>query len=214
MRYLVLIGAGLLLGGCNMVVTATPLFSKADEAGAHGLKPGVWESAPDAGCVFDEKTPVTTWPSCANAGIVTADGQVGGYQGDPPTLQLNDIVLAGGDPMVMQIHAAEAAPGSALTLNGYLYIALRPTKTDERGRATAFTAWAVQCGPPPPNPPANATKIELGTKQPLPGLVMDKAHTNCTTSSPAALRDAAKVSERWAASGLSSTSHWLRDGVR
>jgi hypothetical protein len=214
MRYLVLLGAALLLGGCNMVVTTTPLFSKADEAGAARLKPGIWEGAPDSGCVFDEKTPVTTWPNCANAGIVTADGRIGGYQGDPPTLQLNDIVLAAGDPLVMQIHNSEVAPGSGLTLTGYFYIALRPTKTDEHGRATAFTAWAVQCGPPPPNPPANASKIELGTRQPLPGLVMDKAHTNCTTSSAAALHGAAKASEQWAASGLSSTSHWLRDGVR
>ena len=214
MRHLVLIGAALLLGGCNMVVTTTPLFSKADEAGAATLKPGVWEGTPDSGCAFDEKTPITTWPNCANGGVVGANGQIGGYQGDPPTLQLNDIILATGDPLVMQIHNSEVVPGSGLTLTGYFYIALRPTRTDERGRATAFTAWAVQCGPPPPSPPPNATKIELGSHQPLPGLVMDKAHTNCTTSSVAALHNAAKVSEQWAASGLSTTSHWLRDGVR
>jgi hypothetical protein len=211
---LVLIGAALLLGGCNMVVTSTPLFSRADEAGAARLKPGVWEGTPDSGCAFDEKTPITTWPSCANGGVVGADGRIGGYQGDPPTLSLNDTILAAGDPLVMQVHNSEAVPGSGLTLTGYFYIALRPTGADDQGRVTAFTAWAVQCGPPPPNPSANASKIELGTRQPLAGLVMDKAHTNCTTRSAAALHNAAKVSEQWAASGLSSTSHWLRGGVR
>lgn len=212
MHRLALIGALLLLGGCNMVITQAPLFTTADEAGAPPLRPGVWASTPDASCVFDERTPVSTWPSCANGGV-TRDGSIGGFHDDgqsKSTLTMMDDVVAAGDPRVLQLHVGEAAPSADLSVSGYFYIALRATKTDDQGRITAMTSWPVLCGPPPPNSATTSGKMEFGTKAPFPGLVMDQDKTNCTTTSQAALRHAASASEQYSA-GV-SPSHWVRDG--
>jgi hypothetical protein len=217
MRTLVLIGAGLLLSGCNMVVTSTPLFTKADEDGAAQLKPGVWSGPTDASCTFDERAPLERWPSCAN-GDVVGDGAIAGYQdnGGKPVLVRSDDILAAGEPRVMQVHASTATLGPGVTVSGYFYLALRPTGTDDHGRIITFTAWPVLCGPPPADTPLTNNKIVLGTKHPLPGMVMDKDGNNCATGSTGALKNAAVASEKWATNdgGSVSASHWVRDGER
>ena len=62
---LILVAAALMLGGCNLVVSQTPVFRAADAAGAPPFKPGLWAS-PGPGCTFDESTPFDAWPKCAN----------------------------------------------------------------------------------------------------------------------------------------------------
>jgi hypothetical protein len=216
MRTLVLIGA-LLLGGCNMVVTKTPVFTRADETGAARLRSGVWSGPTSTPCDFDEHAPLDSWPSCAN-GAVMGEGVIGGYQEKDGKRGLfqTDVVLAAGEPRVLQIDAGAVALGDGFSLSGYFYAALRPTKTDNQGRITAFTAWPVLCGPPPADTTMKNNKMVFGTRHPLPGLVMDKDGNNCATHSTNALRMAATASEQWATSdgGQPSASHWVRDGDR
>ena len=61
-----------------MVTTVDPLFTKADEADAPKLKPGVWAGPKSADCAFDERAAVDTWPACANGAII-GQGTLGGY---------------------------------------------------------------------------------------------------------------------------------------
>jgi hypothetical protein len=91
----------------------------------------------------------------------------------------------------------------------YGYGAVRPTRFDSEGRITAFTIWPVQCGPPPPKN-AKGEDVAPATLKPLPGIVMKKGDPVCTTTSVAALRNAARASEAWAPQPPRE-SHWVRD---
>ena len=210
-------------------MTKTPLFTQADAAGAPQLKPGVWMFFKEPGCIVDETSPFTDWPDCAGGGLVTGDGQISGHKSGAPKDQLEHapIVLAAGDPRVLQIQmdvsvgveAQASASGDAQTstsssstqTKAYGYAGVRPTRFDQAGRITAFTLWPVQCGPPPPKN-AKGEDVAMGTLQPLPGMEMKPGDAECTTSSVAALRDAAKASQAWAEE--LRESHWLRDGDR
>jgi hypothetical protein len=216
-----LICIGLLLGGCNMVVTKTPLFSKADTAGEAQLRPGLWRETPQDPCDFDETKPFAEWPGCAN-GFIVKDGQVGGYNTDADgkkTWTSSDLVVAGGEPRVIQVLLKDlGVKGLGELPFGpmYLYMAAHPTKTDDQGRIVAYTAWPILCGPPPP-PDAkgpDGKAMRMGTLKPLPGLTMDKDDNNCTTSSQAVVEAAAKASAQWQQTNTTSEDHWVRDGTR
>ena len=211
---IVLIFALMSLGGCNMVITQTPMFTKADGAGAPGFRPGVWRGKADAGCVFDETSPLDSWPGCANGALVDGDAltMVKTVNGQAAPAAKIAYVLTGGDPRILQLSVGSLAPGLGLSLSGYLYGGVRPTKTDDQGRITAYTTWFVSCGPPPP-PSTNGTKISLATQAPFPGLVMDKDGQNCTPSSVAALRNAALESAKLPGD-VPSDTRWVRDGDR
>ena len=215
------------LCGCNVVMTKTPLFTQADAAGAPPLRPGVWSFFREPGCAVDERAPFTDWPDCAGGGLVTADGDIAGHKSGSPGGQLEHapIVLAAGDPRVLQIQvdmamsvsaeasgggAAETSSSSAQT-KAYGYAGVRPTKFDDQGRIVAFTLWPAQCGPPPPKN-AKGEDVALATLKPLPGIEMQRSDVNCTTHSAAALRNAAKASEAWA--DELRRARWLRDGDR
>ena len=212
-----LILAVLLLGGCNMVVTQTPMFTKADGAGAPGFRPGVWRGKPNAGCAFDETSPLDSWPACANGAIVDDDAisMVKTVNGARTVGAKISYVLAAGEPRILQLSVAGLPTGLGLSLSGYFYGGVQPTKTDDRGRIIAYTTWFVACGPPPPPPAAGSSpnKISFATLSPFPGLVMDKAGQNCTPNSGAALRNAAVESSRLPADSPSQT-RWVRDGDR
>src|SRR5579864_9452310 len=103
-----LIGLGLLTA-CNVVITKTPLFSAADEAGAPRLKPGVWLAIKQGDCQFDEKKPIDTWPECAGGAVVKVgelvgynkkDGGAGAWEHDP-------FILAAGDPRIGQLRTTD-----------------------------------------------------------------------------------------------------------
>jgi len=218
-RILIALGL-LLLGGCNMVVTKTPLFAKSDTAGVPQLRPGIWIEQSDKPCDFDPAKPLADWPDCAKGAIVL-DGKVGGYNADADgkkTLTTTDLVVAGGDPRIVQIRMDD------LELKGlgdvplgpmYLYMAARPTKTDETGRITAYVAWPILCGSPPPqNAKTSAGGMRFGTLKPLPGLTMDKDDNNCTTTSQDVVRAAAAASEKWTSPDNLSAEHWVREGDR
>ena len=108
------------LGACNVVMTNAPVFSPADAAGAPALREGVWrQDGGDAGCKFDERQPLGTWPACANA-VVIKGGALGGYraQGDKKTWVSTPYILASGSPRVLQTYLDAEIGGVGLGPRG------------------------------------------------------------------------------------------------
>jgi hypothetical protein len=219
-RFLITAGL-LLLGACNMVITKDPVFTRSNASGLP-LREGIWREASDSPCDFDETKPLAQWPDCAK-GSVVAKGQIGAWDTDDKgvrTWKTSDVVFADGRPPVAQVHLQD------MDLKGlgdvpikpslYLYLVIRPTKTDEAGRITAYTGWPIFCGPPPPegSKGPDGSSPRMGTLAPLPGLTMDKQGDDCTTASPDALRAAGVASEKWAAAGSMTVTRWVRDGDR
>jgi len=207
----------LALGGCNMVITQAPMFTKADGAGAPRFRPGVWRGKPDAACAFDEASPLDSWPACANGALVDDDAisMVKTVNGQRTVAARIGYVLTAGEPRILQLSVAGLPTGLGLSLSGYFYGGVRPTKADDRGRIIAYTTWFVACGPPAPPPAAgsNPNKISFATLSPFTGLVMDKAGQNCTPNSGADLRNAAEESAKLPSDSPSET-RWVRDGDR
>lgn len=204
-----------LLIGCNMVVSDRPWFSETDAAGAPALRDGLWVMLEDADCRFDDSLPADQWPECA--GALTVEGnrltsrewdqpEAGG----PRTLSSTDraeIVLAAGNPRIMQFRSLGKAGDNGKEDSGWFYVGIRPTAQDASGRITAFNRWLVQCGPPPP--PGG----RYVTRHPFRGLTV--MGSDCTATSLAALRNAAARSERLRNSkGQIDTppAHWVREG--
>ena len=202
----------LALSGCNMVMSAAPMFTVEDMVGAPPLKPGLWAS-PDADCKFDAGKPAAEWPGCASGAVI--EGDKAWAIGHPE--KASAYILAAGDPRVMQAIADLSDAGSqnvTVTAKGpiYLYIAVKPTAKDADGKITRAEAWFIQCGPPPPKPkdgsPETNDPKAYGTKQPLPGLVMDNGE--CSPKDKAAVRNAAGPSRAWAEQLMHM--YWVRDG--
>ena len=206
-RILALSSLCLLLGACNVVITKTPLLSRADEAGVPGLKPGLWRFDSDPKCAFDESKPLVDWPKCAG-GAIFKDGMAGFYERESgePVWTTQPFILAAGTPRVGQAQAKVSGDVKVGT-DPYIYVGARATKLDPDGRIVAIAMWPVQCGPPPPDDKNNGV-----TTKPLPGIEMKPDDPVCTTSSVSALRGAAKASEPWIPRLF--TGHWLREADR
>jgi hypothetical protein len=221
-RTLILIAAALMLGGCNLVVSQTPVFQAADASGAPPFKPGLWAS-PDPGCDFKESAPFDAWPKCANGSEIRPDAIMATVDPSAVTATSDNkaasgpkkiamqYVLAAGDPRVMQVdlHIPEAGLGQ---LGFFYFVAVKPTRFDDDGRITAAQLWPIQCGPPPPpqtTQTANGNDMTKGmvTEHPLPGLKVDNGE--CTPADKAAVRDAATPSRAWADNV--GELHWVRD---
>jgi len=205
------------LGGCNMLMTKDPLFTRADGAGAQPLRPGVWDQDATDQCQVDERQPLASWPSCANGFLVGRDQTMTsfGQQGDKRVSNSTHYVMAAGHPMVFQVLLSSSMSQMPLP-QLYLYAAVRPTKFDERGRVIALTSWPVLCGPPPPADAKapDGKSPRSGTLDPVPGLTMDASANDCTTTSQDAARRAAAASEAWTKPDGFTSSHWVRDADR
>jgi hypothetical protein len=197
-------GLALSLSACNLVITETPTFAASDAEGAPILREGLWANL-KPGCEADLSQAKEQWPECATA-VTIADSAMTGEtkEGGSQTLS---YVLAKGDPRVMQMHLE--APEQDLKF--YMYVAIRPVKSDEQGRITSYTGWIVQCGPPPPkNSTRENGQPRFGTLKPSPGMVMDEKE-GCTPEDKAALTRAAKDSETYEGQGPAGLSQWVRD---
>ena len=222
------LAAAAMLGGCNIVVSPTPVFTAADSAGAPELRPGLW-ATPRPGCSFDDSKPSARWPDCVDAFAV--DGgmlrDVGDKaKGKPGT----PYVIAAGDPLVLQARsdadvqasagasasgggAASASASAAITRSDpppYIFLAVHPLALDDRNRMIRIEAWPVLCGPPPPEPPPGtpSEKHASVTLHPFPGLtIQDQV---CTPAGKAAVLGAAGASRAFSV-GQIQTSHWVRD---
>lgn len=127
-----ILAAGL-LSGCNMVVTDTPMFSRADAGHPPPIRTGVWRTEkPD--CAFDEALPQDQWPKCAEASPTIGDQAI--------------WIEVAGDPNLLQTPLPMPTPTGRK--NYYFYIAFRPLKLDALGRIVEMKTWPVLCGPPPP----------------------------------------------------------------
>jgi hypothetical protein len=219
---LILLAAALMLGGCNLVVSQTPVFSSSDAAGAPPFKPGFWAS-PDPGCDFKESAPFDAWPKCANGSEIQRDALIATVDPTAVTATTSDnktasgpkkvglpYVLAAGDPRVMQVdlHIPEAGLGQ---LGFFYFVAVKPTRFDDDGRITAAQLWPIQCGPPPPpqtTQSANGGDLTKGavTEHPLPGLKI--ANGECNPVDKDAVRNAASPSRAWADNV--GELHWVR----
>ncbi len=197
MRTLLIVLCAFGLSACNMVYTEKPLFTAADARRAPKLKPGVWVN-PKPDCVFEPaQTPL---PECANAASVDAEA-FGPPPGAPPVPAGQPdrlpYVLVAGDPPVMQVE---------LDLNKaerrWLYVGVKPLKTDARRRIVEMRFWIALCGPPPPKGGKRWV-----TEAPLPGLKI--VENDCIAEDAAAVRRAVKASEAW--DEEKDAIRWLRD---
>ena len=202
MRLLVWMAALTLLTGCNAVVTKTPMFTQADEAGAPALRPGLWRFITDPDCKVDESLPLAEWPECGG-GVVLKPGTAGYYdhKTEKPVWTVQPFVIAGGTPRIAQAQVVVSGDVK-LDASPYAYAGLRSTKLDPQGRITAFAFWVVQCGEP-------SSDGDHVTTHPLPGMDIKPGDPVCATTSADALRKAAKASEAWSPKPLSA--RWLRD---
>ena len=201
MRLLLILSA-LLLTGCNMVVTASPLLRAGDGRALVHPRPGVWLTLEDGCRAFDAAAARESWPSCAGI-VVMADGAVVSDEGGRLTAPM-PLLIVRGDPTIGQarLPAEEGAPpqgalgGSA---ESYLYLGVEVTARDAAGRATAMSLWPVQCD-------ASGRGASDGSLPLFAGLT--RQGRNCTTSAAAALRGAARESR---AAGTLMTMRWLRE---
>ena len=197
MRTLLIVLVAFGLSACNLVYTEKPLWTAADARGAPKLKPGVWVN-PKPDCAFEPKQ--TPLPECAHAATITAEallpppGEAARAEGEPDRLP---YVLVAGDPPVMQLEL-----DLKKAERRWLYVGLRPLKTDNRGRVTEIRFWLAQCGPPPPK-----GSKEFVTAQPLPGLKI--VENDCIPDDAASVFRAAKASEAWDED--KDSIRWLRD---
>jgi hypothetical protein len=186
------------LGGCaNLVYSEGPLFFAADARGAPRFKPGVWVGQ-DEGCQTDLSKPMDQWGDCAEGFVVGRKGLA-----DPRHFKGAKLVLAAGDPMVLQM-----GPEPGAETNDHYYSAVKVLERDARDRVTAFSTWPVQCGPPPP--PEAPDQPRGVTTAPLPGLEI--VGRNCVATTREAVRVAAEASQAWTRSP--AQARWLRAGRR
>ena len=217
-----------LLGGCNIVVSPTPVFTAADTAGAPEFRQGLW-ATPNPGCRFDDSKPVAKWPDCVDSFAVMG-GELWGVgdkaKGKPGT----PYVIAAGDPLVLQARMeADAQAGATASASGdatasasasvavsqsepppFIFLAVHPLAFDDHKRMVRIEGWPVLCGPPPPpDPPGTPREKQSSvTRHPFPGLtIQDQV---CTPAGKAAVLGAAKASRAFSA-GQIQTSHWVRD---
>ena len=194
-RLMAIAAAALALGGCNIVISETPVFTAADAAGAPGFRPGLWVKV-DGDCAFDPATKASTWPKCADPMVLEADRMV-----DPSKPgQVIPFILAAGKPRVMQIHVetpdkGKDAIGKAISsqIEGYFFIGVEPVRTDDAGRITEAVTWLSLCGPPPPEPKEPKGPADYATRRPIKGLTVDKETGNCAPVDAAAVRRAADL---------------------
>jgi hypothetical protein len=215
MRLVLVLASLALLGGCNVLMTKEPLFSKADEAGAPRMRPGVWGNDQTDQCKYDQTQPFASWPDCAGGVVVERDDRVGSFdrQSGKPVWTTTPFLIAAGDPRVGQVHLSANMGGAPLPAV-YIYAAVRPTALDDKGFITATTSWIVLCGPPPP-PDAKAPDGQSqrsGTLEPVAGLTMDASANDCVTTSKDAARRAARESQAWTKPDGFTNNHWVRDG--
>lgn len=230
MRSLFVLIAALVLAGCNMVVSETPILTRADARDAPQFRPGVWLRQVE-GCDVDIRKPVRSWPECADVSIITRD-TIGDARKKEAAIP---YVLAGGTPQVLQLELKnEDMPRL------FFFVAVAPLRTDDRGRIIEARTWAVQCGPPPPPPPPEpaadaaappppaeperelteaeqearmAEQIDqfaaaMVTRDPLPGLELKDGMCLVRTIEP--LRNAAEKSEAWD-TDAGKPIVWVRD---
>ncbi|MET0293841.1 MAG: hypothetical protein ABW042_02405 [Phenylobacterium sp.] len=190
MRIVLSLVAAATLSACNVVMSEAPLFDQADAAKAPPFKDGEW-LAMSGECLAgwtNQQTP----PDCAR------HGQVRGGRLVIPDDDAQDVLMAGGEPLILQIRFSQKDASSGEPFVMHIYGALKPTARDAQGRITEARNWLVLCGPPPPEAKGSSLNTwEHLTNRPLPGLAIDRKLGICRAREAAAVRRAAAASEAW-----------------
>ena len=197
------------LAACNGVVSTTPLFSESDAQGQPQLRPGVWVND-HKDCAFDERAPIDQWPGCLDHFVVRPGAIVSSHSPDTPpsSWTVNPIVLARGDPAIVQVTMDDKSgpPPS------YDYLGLRPLKLDAQGRVIAFKTWPALCGPPPPGDDGGDPTL---TRHPIDGATPRPATHDCLVTAQGPVRASARLSEAWDDDTEGRDhAHWVRDGEK
>lgn len=211
---LLVLAAASLLDACSNEVRADrPLFTSRDSTGLLRFKTGLWVAVGED-CQVDVARRATEWPDCAAAMVFGARELEAVYDDGKLVSRAKalpyDMVVAAGDPLVLQYISSEADPGEA-----YRYMAVGPTKRDSKGEVTAFSIWPVVCGPLPekgPEPVADGTPTLSVTDRPWPGLEL--RDSNCYARDTATVRFAAKASGALSSPELDREARWVRAGRR
>jgi hypothetical protein len=211
MRIATFVWAAVVLAGCDMITSSTPLFFPRDALGQAQLRPGVWVQE-SSNCVLDTTQPMDLWPDCADRWVVRPGEVLAGRDRGAPmsSATIYQTVLARGRPPILQV-AVHDDTGVA----GYIYLGLRPLKQDSEGRVIEYKAWPALCGPP--SPPDPTGQMSGGSREPLPGLVMDSKGQDCVASSQGPVRLSAGKSEGWGDADNNKgyqLARWVRDAER
>jgi hypothetical protein len=232
MRFALTLSSLLLLAACdNQVVSESPWFTKAAEAGAPRLRSGLWITTypSQKKCRFDERRPSEAWPDCAGVFVVRDDEVLTlrrvDTDGNSKTRTYDWTraihILAAGDPRIDQFAGCgegsdesadgPAGPNASPEADRYCYDAVRPTRIDN-GEIVAVESWPILCGPWPINAQDGSQDADAVTTQPFPGLQM--VDRDCTADSESDLRAAARASEAIAIAMPfgAARAHWVRNG--
>ena len=195
MRAMLVLGLGLALSGCNLLITHQPLIR--GRGAALPLKDGLWLSG-HGDCAFDADRPIKTWPACAD-GFRVSGGKLRALR---KTRRIDGFALSlsPGAPWLMQSRVKAAHQRLQ-----YAYFGIQPSAYDLDGDVTAAAIWIVSCGPTAPGEPV--------TKAPFAGLTMTprKNPIDCTTRDVGAARNAARLSRFLSEI---NNAHRIRDGDR
>jgi hypothetical protein len=179
--------AAVLLGGCSMVTSETPMFSAADAVGSPELRDGLWggEDCRPA----EVRKAVRRWKACD--WVLKRGGEW--LSLDEEAWEATPFMIANGAPLVAQLQDKPLA---------YLYYGLEPLEQDARGGVIRARIWPVLCTDKDP-----AAKSET-----FPNLTM-REDGGCTPSGPQAVRDAARSSRGALPEKPDGDQivHWLRD---
>lgn len=204
-RIVFVLAALTLLGGCNMVVTPTPMFDAGD-AGSPDLRNGLW-LADSGDCKVDTRKPLRRWPDCADW-MIYRDGALTFPEGGKASDADGKVfaLLTSGTPRVWQVTITDAE-GKQISF----YAGLEPVELDRRGRIIRYRSWPALCGPAPERPAdREETLSDLVTTTPFPGLTMEGG--GCLPADEAALRNAVAAS-RALAEPLKE-ARWIREAGR
>ncbi|WP_421932510.1 hypothetical protein [Phenylobacterium sp.] len=192
---------------CAVVSSERPLFTAADSVGAPVLRPGLW-AAIEPACKFNPRSPAASWPKCVSAVVVGPSTLVDVKRSDDPSGSdptVQTYRLAAGDPVVVQIQTPPE-PGA-------FYYGLRPMASDGQGRITNVRFWYGRCEAPIPAGQTAKKRKLLAGLYPIKG-----QEAGCLARTPAAVRNAVRLSEAWAFEGGADEAggvvRWIRDGDR
>jgi hypothetical protein len=197
------VGAILLAGCGDMLVSKTPLFSASAAADAPRLRPGVWKPT---GPLCDDPTHKESCSQEIGVSDTTLVFPPDAFSGSASM----PYVVARGDPTILQMRLLSTNP-MPQDAYAFTYVGLRPTQLDDRGRIVAFTIWGVACGEPigPARPDGSRTI------RPFRGLTVLQGHAgDCTTRSISAARSAARASDAMFPRDGRVSYEWVRDGAR
>ena len=204
-RIVFVLAALTLLGGCNMVVTPTPMFDAGDAA-PPDLRNGLW-LADSGDCKVDTRKPVRRWPDCADW-MIYRDGELTFPEGGKASDTDGKVfaLLTSGTPRVWQVTITDAE-GKQISF----YAGLEPVELDRRGRIIRYRSWPALCGPAQDKPTdREETLSDAVTKAPFPGLTMEGG--GCLPADEAALRNAVAASRSFV--DPLDEARWIREAGR